>query len=230
VENLRGKRSAAGVNLVIAAGRKAFQQAGERLGLPMQQLAVIRQVMSEIRRIRMAPPEVKVLAPEERELLFDALPARLLLIAEVLYLTGARVSEILGVRAEAVRVDGQSAELRLYGKGGKERFARIPLALYRRIRGTFEDGDYLFTTGRGNRYSRQYVTREIGRAARRAIGKGSSAHVLRHSRATDLLATTHRIKAVSRLLGHSDEATTLRYYVKDSFTDEELFDGENSNI
>jgi integrase len=49
--------------------------------------------------------------------------------------------------------------------------------------------------------------------------------VLRHSRATDLLAATHRIKAVSRLLGHADEATTLRYYVRDAFSDEELFQG-----
>ena len=66
---------------------------------------------------------------------------------------------------------------------------------------------------------------KLARAALRVLGRSVSAHVLRHSRATDLLATTHRIKAVSRLLGHSDEAVTLRYYVKDSFTDEELFSG-----
>ena len=36
---------------------------------------------------------------------------------------------------------------------------------------------------------------------------------------------TGRIKAVSRLLGHADEATTLRFYVKDSFNDAELFAG-----
>jgi len=57
------------------------------------------------------------------------------------------------------------------------------------------------------------------------LGRSVSAHVLRHSRATDLLAATKRIKAVSRLLGHSDEATTLRYYVRDAFSDEDLFGG-----
>lgn len=57
------------------------------------------------------------------------------------------------------------------------------------------------------------------------LGRAVSAHVLRHSRATDLLASTHRIKAVSRLLGHSDEATTLKYYVRDSFCDDDLFGG-----
>lgn len=56
-------------------------------------------------------------------------------------------------------------------------------------------------------------------------GRPASAHVLRHSRATDLLKKTGRIKAVSRLLGHASEATTLAFYVKDSFTDEELFVG-----
>ena len=40
-----------------------------------------------------------------------------------------------------------------------------------------------------------------------------------------MLKQTGRIKAVSRLLGHDDEATTLRYYVKDAFTDAELVAG-----
>ena len=48
------------------------------------------------------------------------------------------------------------------------------------------------------------------------LGRYVSAHVLRRSRATDLLEATKRIKAVSRLLGHSDKATTLRYYVADN--------------
>lgn len=83
----------------------------------------------------------------------------------------------------------------------------------------------LFETGPGHTFHREYISREITRAAKPVLGRAVSAHVLRHSRATDLLAATHRIKAVSQLLGHSDEAVTLRYYVKDSFTDEELFAG-----
>jgi integrase len=69
------------------------------------------------------------------------------------------------------------------------------------------------------------VSREIARAAKRVLGKAVSAHTLRHSRATDLLAKTHRIKAISQLLGHADESTSLRFYVRDSFTDDELFAG-----
>jgi integrase len=102
---------------------------------------------------------------------------------------------------------------------------RIPAELYRRILAEFPQGTYLFESRRGQHFKREYVSREIARAAKRVIGRSVSAHVLRHSRATDLLAATHRIKAVSRLLGHSDEATTLRYYVHDAFSDEELFGG-----
>ena len=81
---------------------------------------------------------------------------------------------------------------------------------------------FLFQTSTGAAFGRSYISREIGRAAKRVLGRSVTAHVLRHSRATDLLADTGRIKAVSRMLGHADEATTLRYYVKDAFTDEEL--------
>jgi integrase len=146
------------------------------------------------------------------------------LIAETLYVTGARVSEVLGVRRDQVKENG-TVELRLYGKGGKERTSRIPAELYRRILAEFPEGTYLFESYKGQHFHREYISREIARAARRVLGRSVSAHVLRHSRATDLLAATHRIKAVSRLLGHSDEATTLHYYVRDAFSDEELFDG-----
>jgi len=52
-----------------------------------------------------------------------------------------------------------------------------------------------------------------------------TAHVLRHSRATDLIERTGKVKGVSRMLGHASEATTLRYYVKQSLTEEELTEG-----
>ena len=86
-----------------------------------------------------------------------------------------------------------------------------PAELYRRILDEFPRGTYLFLSVlQGPAFHREYISREIARAARRVLGRSVSAYVLRHSRATDLLASTHRIKAVSRLLGHSVEATTLR--------------------
>src|SRR5271157_923397 len=222
IHALRRTRSAATVNQALAAGRKAFLQAGEKVGLSARELSLIRGALAEIPAVKKAPPEVTVISPEERARLLEALPLRVRLIAETLYITGARVSEVLGVRCDQVK-ENSTVELRLYGKGGKERAGRIPAELYRRILAVFPEGTYLFESRQGQHFHREYISREIARAARRVLGRSVSAHVLRHSRATDLLASTKRIKAVSRLLGHSDEATTLRYYVHDAFSDEELF-------
>src|SRR5271157_5850255 len=222
IHALRRTRSAATVNQTLAAGRKAFLQAGEKVGLSARELSLIRGALAEIPAVKKAPPEVTVISPDERARLFEALPLRVRLVAETLYVTGARVSEVLGLRRDQVKENG-TVELRLYGKGGKERSSRIPAELYRRILAVFPKGTYLFESRQGQHFHREYISREIARAARRVLGRSVSAHVLRHSRATDLLASTKRIKAVSRLLGHSDEATTLRYYVRDAFSDEDLF-------
>jgi integrase/recombinase XerD len=212
------------VNQALAAGRKAFLQAAERLGLPAKEISLIRGALGEIPAVKKAPPDVAVISPDERARLLEALPLRVRLVAETLYVTGARVSEVLIVRRDQIKTNG-SVELRLYGKGGKERVGRIPAELYKRILQVFPKGTYLFESSHKKHFRREYISREIARAARRVLGRSVSAHVLRHSRATDLLAATKRIKAVSRLLGHSDEATTLRYYVHDAFGDEDLFGG-----
>ena len=223
IHALRRTRSAATVNQALAAGRKAFLQAAEHLGLPAKEISLIRGALGEIPAVKKGPPDVSVVSPEERLKLLAALPLRMRLVAETLYVTGARVSEVLTVRRDQVKAQGASVELRLYGKGGKERTARIPAELYKRVLQVFPKGTYLFESSHKKHFRREYISREIARAARRVLGRAVSAHVLRHSRATDLLAATKRIKAVSRLLGHSDEATTLRYYVHDSFSDEDLF-------
>lgn len=227
VEDLRSSRSASVVNQAIAAGRLAFRQAAERLGLPAREIAMIRGALAAVHPVAIAPPEVSTITPAERELLLGALPLRVRLVTEALYVTGCRVSELLGVTRDAVKVNGV-VELRVRGKGEKERTCKVGRPLYYAIVECYHEGQgddwtgYLFRTSTGGAFDRSYVTREIGRAARRVLGRSVSAHVLRHSRATDLLAETGRIKAVSRLLGHADEATTLRYYVRDSFSNEEL--------
>jgi integrase/recombinase XerD len=223
IHQLRRTRSAATVNQALAAGRKAFLQAAESLGLPAREVSLIRGALAEIPAVKKAPPDVAVVSPEERLVLFAALPLRVRLVAETLYVTGARVSEVLTIRRDQAKPNGTTVELRLYGKGGKERTGRIPKELYRRILEVYPGGTYLFQSRAGQHFKREYISREIARAARRVLVRAVSAHVLRHSRATDLLASTKRIKAVSRLLGHSDEATTLRYYVRDAFSDEDLF-------
>jgi site-specific recombinase XerD len=85
---------------------------------------------------------------------------------------------------------------------------------------------YLFETQFGNRFTRQYVSREIERVARRVLGRAITAHDLRHSRATDLYARTQDLKGIAELLGHAYISTTARYYVRSVLSDEQLFEGE----
>ena len=131
------------MNQALAAGRKAFLQAAERLGLPAKEISLIRGALGEIPAVKKGPPDVSVVSPEERLELLAALPLRVRLVAETLYVTGARVSEVLTVRRDQIKTNG-SVELRLYGKGGKERTARIPAELYKRILQVFPKGTYLF--------------------------------------------------------------------------------------
>ncbi len=112
INQLRRSRSAATVNQALAAGRKAFLQAAERLGLPAKEISLIRGALGEIPAVKKGPPDVSVVSPEERLALLAAVPLRVRLVAETLYVTGARVSEVLTVRRDQIKTNG-SVELRL---------------------------------------------------------------------------------------------------------------------
>ena len=108
---------------------------------------------------------------------------------------------------------------------------RIPLGLAQEIEAGFQarkerERIYLFETRFGNRYTRQYVSLEIERAAMRVLGRTITAHDLRHSRGTDLYARTRDLKGIAEFLGHMDTSTTARYYVQSVLCDEQLFEGE----
>ena len=189
---------------------------------------MLKGVLDSIPRAKMNPPEIRVVSPEERVRLISALPLRVRLIARFLYATAARVSEALEVRLSDTKQDGNRVLLRFHGKGNKERWVRIPVSLLEEIESEYgkKGREYLFESLPGGPFSRQYVTREISKAARRVLNRRISAHNLRHSRATDLFEKTRRLKGVSEMLGHSSISITARFYVRDSLTDDELFEGE----
>lgn len=150
---------------------------------------------------------------------------------EFLWTTGARVSEMTGVRRADCKPEGKVVAIRLRGKGNKrdaykERTVYITLAMYERIRDTFTGEEYLFETANGKPYNRSYVSNQIGKLTLAVLGRRLSAHKLRHSFATRKIKETGRYKAVSEYLGHSDVTITLRVYSHDTFSPEDILGAE----
>ncbi|OYV34557.1 MAG: recombinase XerD [Acidocella sp. 20-61-6] len=138
---------------------------------------------------------------------------------EILYATGLRVSEVLGLSAAALSTDAEILMLR--GKGGKDRI--VPLsdaakAAARRLREVLSDikpkPRYLFA-GRapGQPMTRQGFALLLKQVAVNAQVDPArlSPHVLRHSFASHLLANGADLRSLQKLLGHADIATTQIY-------------------
>lgn len=144
-------------------------------------------------------------------------------LIEILYASGARVSEIVALNSVDIsRGDEGVLTIRVLGKGNKERlvpigrFAREALEQYLvRIRPTLTKNPRegaLFLNTRGTRLSRQSAWSIVLAAAGRArIGHPVSPHSLRHSFATHLLDGGADIRVVQELLGHSSVTTTQIY-------------------
>ncbi len=146
-------------------------------------------------------------------------------LLELLYGTGARISEAVGLDVDDVQevVDlapGEGALL-LRGKGGKERL--VPVGSYARdalgaylVRGrpalVERAGPALFLNARGGRLSRQSAWAALAKAAERAgVTREVSPHTLRHSFATHLLDGGADVRVVQELLGHASVTTTQVY-------------------
>lgn len=154
----------------------------------------------------------------------DAEGKRLTALIEVLYATGLRVSELVGLPLSAIPREGTVVMVR--GKGGKERLvpltepAIVAVAAYRAVRDAFlpaggrRDSPWLFPS----RSRQGHLTRarfaqllkdlavEAGIEPRRV-----SPHVLRHSFASHLLAHGADLRSLQQMLGHADIGTTQIY-------------------
>ena len=148
-------------------------------------------------------------------------------LLEVLYGTGARISEAVGLDVDDLDLANGTVLLR--GKGGKERlvpvgsFAREAVEAYL-VRGRGElvsagsasprggPGGALFLNARGGRLSRQSAWAVLVKAAERAgVTRDVSPHTLRHSFATHLLDGGADVRVVQELLGHASVTTTQVY-------------------
>ena len=157
---------------------------------------------------------------DEEAILVDPVRLRDRALLELMYATGARVSEVLALDLDDL-ID--PTLVRLFGKGSKERvvpvgsFAQRALEAYLvRVRpGLVALGKgtpALFLNQRGGRLSRQSAWQVISAAGKLAgLGDEVSPHTLRHSFATHLLEGGADVRVVQELLGHSSVATTQIY-------------------
>ncbi len=183
----------------------------------------------------------KAIAVEDVERLLEAAGAdgtprakRDRALLEVLYGTGARISEAVGLDVDDVDLD--AGLVRLFGKGSKDRvvplgsYAKAALELYfvtarpalaagapsstpaRDSRAARDSRPAVFLNARGGRLSRQSAWTVLRTAATRAgLTAGISPHTLRHSFATHLLDGGADVRVVQELLGHASVTTTQIY-------------------
>jgi integrase/recombinase XerD len=163
---------------------------------------------SEVEALLAAPPVASVLGLRDRTML------------EVLYASGLRVSELVGLRLDQVNL--RQGLVRVLGKGGKERLVPLGEEAVGWLDKYLSEGrpalvkgqltDSVFPTRRSASMTRENFWHLIkGYARRVGITKPISPHTLRHSFATHLLNHGADLRSVQMLLGHSDLSTTQIY-------------------
>lgn len=139
-------------------------------------------------------------------------------LAELLYGSGLRISEALGLDVDDVQA--AAGVVRVMGKGGRERMAPLSDTCQTALRDWLADRallaargeDALFVGVRGKRLQRREAARIMDRLAGLAgLSRRFSPHALRHSFATHLLDAGADLRSVQELLGHKRLTTTQRY-------------------
>lgn len=141
-------------------------------------------------------------------------------VLEVLYATGMRVSEVVNLKLDNVKLD--VGFVRCIGKGNKERIIPLGKKAVESINRYLSDSrmsflnqkesDFLFLNRFGNKISRQSLWKLIKKYAKSAkIKNPIKPHILRHSFATHLLEHGADLRSVQEMLGHSNISTTQIY-------------------
>lgn len=166
----------------------------------------------------------KVLSKREFEELINACRTdKQRAFCKFLFATGCRVNEMTGIKLTDCEDMGEYIKITVTGKGKKERVVRIDKPLYNSIRETFTGDSFLFSTRTGKRYRNTYISEQIKKIGA-LIGRKISAHTLRHSFVTHMIAAhPDKIDSISRYAGHSSVAITIGMYCHTSLSNDELF-------
>jgi integrase/recombinase XerD len=221
------KLSVATVNRAVSTLRSFFKHLLQEYGLADPSLEIA--ASKSARRLPKALTIAQILSMIDAALnASEPVTLRDQAMLELLYSSGARVSELIGINVNdlsKVQTDeGEITTLKLRGKGSKERI--VPLGSFAtkaiddycvRIRPVLlaknpKNHTALFLNSRGGRISRQSAWQMVLDAAQAAgVTEHVSPHVFRHSYATHLLDGGADIRVVQELLGHASVTTTQIY-------------------
>jgi integrase/recombinase XerC len=156
--------------------------------------------------------------PERTVDVSKAVLQRNIAMLELLYASGLRVSELVNMNVEQVNL--ATNEIRVWGKGSKERVVLIGEPAARALTDYIQNGRPALLGGRKgsalfvNRYGKRILARRVQKILSRysfAINKKVHPHILRHTFATHLLDGGADLKVVQELLGHADLSSTQIY-------------------
>ena len=215
------------INRTLSAVKGFYKYANLEFGIPNPTLEIVSgKIPRKLPKALSIDEITRLIDSAKRE--GDPISLRDFSMLELLYSSGARVSEIVGVNTSDISIsqssDGDVTVLKLRGKGSKERI--VPLGkfavaaledYFTRTRPSLaaknsKSEPALFLNSRGKRLSRQSAWQIVLDAAVSTglVGKVSP-HVFRHSYATHLLDGGADIRVVQELLGHSSVTTTQIY-------------------
>jgi integrase/recombinase XerD len=215
------------INRTLSAVKGFYKYANLEFGIPNPTLEIVSgKIPRKLPKALSIDEITRLIDSAKRE--GDPISLRDFSMLELLYSSGARVSEIVGVNTSDISIsqssDGDVTVMKLRGKGSKERI--VPLGkfavaaledYFTRTRPSLaaknsKSEPALFLNSRGKRLSRQSAWQIVLDAAVSTglVGKVSP-HVFRHSYATHLLDGGADIRVVQELLGHSSVTTTQIY-------------------
>ncbi|MFL5729355.1 MAG: tyrosine-type recombinase/integrase [Cytophagaceae bacterium] len=186
-------------------------------------------IVSKDPTLKLVAPKIKKALPvfidvndmnvllEEKSFSDDFQGLRDRLLIELLYGTGIRLSELIGIKDKDLNL--RQSLLKVLGKGNKERIIPINqtlsdlIHLYKKKREDFgkEMEDHFIVTDQGKKLYPMFVQRKIKQYLKDTAVDKKSPHVLRHTFATHLLNKGADLNAIKDLMGHSSLAATQVY-------------------
>lgn len=147
----------------------------------------------------------------------DFLEQRDRIVIELLYFTGIRRAELIGLKTDAI--DFSVGRMKVLGKRNKERFIPLSDKMMDKIRNyidlktkTFEKyTPYLIVTNKGHKAYPEFINKTVSKSLQSLTGKKKSPHMLRHTFATHLLNNGADLNVIKELLGHADLSATQIY-------------------